>query len=186
MKHLAYHYYHVYNRGVAKQNIFVNDKIYQFLLEKIDLFLPKYELSIIAYCLMPNHYHFLLRPEADNQISPFIQRLFNSYTQAFNRQQNRSGTLFESRAKSKHVDTDEYALYLTRYIHLNPVEAGLVQSPEQWPHSSFGEWAGIRSSNLFDSQFAKGFFPDLADYVSFVSSKISPRFERKLPIYFLD
>jgi putative transposase len=80
---------------------------------------------------MPSHYHFLLRPEEDGLLSRFIQRLFNSYTQAFNKQQGRSGTLFEGRAKSVRVDTDEYVLHLCRYIHLNPVRAGLVAHPAE-------------------------------------------------------
>ena len=127
--HLAGHYYHTYNRGCNREPIFANDGNYRFLLRRAKLFLADYPLSVIAYCLMPNHYHFLLRPEDDEALSPFLQRLFNSYTQAFNKQQHRSGTLFEGRAKSVPVDSDQYVLYLCRYIHLNPVKAGLVADP---------------------------------------------------------
>ncbi len=92
--HLAGYYYHVYNRGCNRQPIFANAGNYLFLLRRAKSFLVDYPLSVIAYCLMPNHYHFLLRPEEDGALSRFIQRLFNSYTQAFNKQQGRSGTLF--------------------------------------------------------------------------------------------
>lgn len=92
--HLAYHYYHVYNRGCNREQIFANDNNYLFLLQRAKSFLPDYSLKVVAYCLMPNHYHFLLHPQEDGVLSRFIQRLFNSYTQAFNKQQKRSGTLF--------------------------------------------------------------------------------------------
>ena len=105
---------------------------YIFLLRRIKLYLDDYALSMIAYCLMPNHYHFLLRPDDDDVLSQFIQRLFNSYTQSFNRQQGRSGTLFEGRAKSVLVDTNEYIVHLCHYIHLNPITAGLTQQPGNW------------------------------------------------------
>ena len=89
--HVADHYYHVYNRGCNRARIFANDGNYVFLLRRAKTYLAEYPLALIAYCLMPNHYHFLLRPEADGVLSRFIQRLFNSYSQAFNKQQNRSG-----------------------------------------------------------------------------------------------
>ena len=129
--HLAGHYYHVYNRGCNRERIFADDGNYLFLLRRAKAFLADYALSMMAYCLMPNHYHFLLRLEQDGALSRFVQRLFNSYTQAFNKQQGRGGTLFEGRAKSVLVDTDEYVLHLCRYIHLNPVKAGLVAHPGQ-------------------------------------------------------
>ena len=88
--HLAGHYYHIYNRGCSRECIFANDGNFVFLLRRAKSFLADYPLNVIAYCLMPNHYHFLLRPEEDGVLSQFIQRLFNSYTQAFNKQQGRS------------------------------------------------------------------------------------------------
>ena len=110
--YLGGHYYHVYNRGCNREQIFVNADNYVFLTRRAKTFLTDYPLKVIAYCLMPNHYHFLLRPEEDSVLSRFIQRLFNSYTQAFNKQQKRSGTLFQGRAKSILVDTEEYIIYL--------------------------------------------------------------------------
>ena len=88
--HLTGHYYHIYNRGFNRERIFANDGNYVFLLRRAKSFLADYPLSVIAYCLMPNHYHFLLHPEADGTLSRSIQRLFNSHTQAFNKQQGRS------------------------------------------------------------------------------------------------
>ena len=184
--HLAGHYYHVYNRGCNREDIFANDGNYMFLLRRAKSILADYPLTVIAYCLMPNHYHFLLRPEKGGALSPFIQRLFNSYTQAFNRQQRRSGTLFEGRAKSVLVDTDEYILHLCRYIHLNPVKAELVVRPEEWPYSNYLEWVERRGGTLVDRAFVRGYFPTAADYETFVMSEVDPLLEHRLQAYYLD
>jgi len=184
--HLAGHYYHIYNRGCNRQRIFANDGNYRFLLRRAKSFLADCPLSVIAYCLMPNHYHFLLRPEIDDALSPFIQRLFNSYTQAFNKQQERSGTLFQGRAKTILVDTDEYIIHLCRYIHLNPVEAGLVTHPGEWPYSNYLEWVERRGGTLVDRAFVRQYFPTAADYEAFVMSEVDPLLEEKLRVYYLD
>ena len=184
--HLAGHYYHVYNRGCNRERIFANDGNYEFLLYRIKSFLPHYALTIIAYCLMPNHYHFLLRLAQDDTLSRFIQRLFNSYTQAFNKQQGRKGTLFEGRAKNILVNSDEYILHLCRYIHLNPVKAGLVTDPGAWPYSNYLEWIEQRGGILVDRAFVREYFPTAADHETFVMSEIKPSLEHKLQAYYLE
>ncbi|MFB0534576.1 MAG: transposase [Anaerolineae bacterium] len=184
--HLAGHYYHVYNRGCNRQRIFANAGNYLFLLRRAQSFLADYPLSVIAYCLMPNHYHFLLRPEEDRALSRFIQRLFNSYTQAFNKQQGRSGTLFGGRAKSVPVDTDEYVVHLCRYVHLNPVRAGLVAHPSEWLYSNYLEWVERRGGTLVDRVFVRQYFPTASDYEAFVMSEVDPLLEQRLQVYYLD
>ena len=183
--YLAGHYYHIYNRGCNREDIFANTGNYAFLLRRAKSYLTDYALSVIAYCLMPNHYHFLLRPDEDGTLSRFIQRLFNSYTQAFNRQQGRSGTLFEGRAKSVLVDTEEYALHLCRYIHLNPVKAGLVVHPEEWIYSNYLEWTERRRGILVDRTFVQDRFPTADEYEAFVMSELDPALEERLKSYYL-
>jgi REP element-mobilizing transposase RayT len=184
--HIPGHFYHVYNRGVNRQRIFAHDGNYRFLLRRTKRYLKDYDLSVIAYCLMPNHYHFLLRPGEDDALSRFIQRLFNSYTQAFNRQHDRSGTLFEGRAKSILVDDERYVLYLCRYIHLNPVKAGLVTHPSEWPYSNYREWVGRRSGTLVDHTFIEADFSTPREYESFVTSDIDQSLEQELQSYYLE
>lgn len=186
MKYLAGHYYHVCNRGCNRERIFANDGNYLFLLRQAKKFLREYPLTVIAYCLMPNHYHFLFRPEEDGAVSPFLQRLFNSYTQAFNKQQGRSGTLFEGRPKCVLVDTDAYVIHLCRYIHLNPVEAGLVAHPGDWPYSNYLEWVGRRKGTLVDHDFVRQYFPTPADYEAFIAASLDEKLERELEVYYLD
>jgi putative transposase len=126
-------------------------------------------VTVIAYCLMPNHYHFLFRQESAVPLSKLMQVLFNAYAQALNLQQGRTGTLFEGRFKHKCVDTWEYLSMLCRYIHLNPVKAGLVARPEDWPFSNYREWVGLRDGVLVDTVFVQDHFPSAEEYVRFVN-----------------
>ena len=186
MQHYAGHYYHVYNRGTNRQPIFANEENYWFLLRRVKSLLPLYSIRIVAYLVMPNHYHFLIGVDKDGELSRFFQRLFNSYSQAFNRQQGRSGTLFEGRAKSILVDETNYVYALVRYIHLNPVVAGLVKSQQDWQFSNYLEWIGVRNDGLFDPQFRKMFFSAPDEYKNFVLSDIPEALERKIAKYYLD
>ena len=186
MQHYAGQYYHVYNRGVDHQRIFASEENYHFLLRRVKQFLPLHPIRIIAYSLMPNHYHFLIGVDQEGSLGPFFQRLFNSYSQAFNRQQNRTGTLFEGRAKSILIDDSNYVYALVRYIHLNPVAARLVPNPKDWPFSNYLEWIDLRNNGLFDSQFRALFFSSSHEYEDFVLSDIPDALERKVARYYLD
>ncbi len=186
MKYYNGHYYHLYNRGCNQEPIFTDTKNYTFLLYRIKAYREIYPVSIIAYCLMPNHYHFLVRPEADDVISPFMQRLFNSYTQAYNKQQQRSGTIFQGRYQSVLVEDDAHLRHLCRYIHLNPVEARLVQDAGKWPFSNYREFVGLREGTLVDSAFVSEFFGSSQDYVHFVRKEISAGEKDGLTAYKLD
>jgi len=194
---VEYTYYHLYNRGCNKEPVFFKDDHYLFLLRKIKNSYPKYNLRIIAYCLMPNHYHLMVGApfeeleepsEGFNEdsvqkhklstqpsegfrsaiISKFIQKVFNSYVQTVNFDMKRKGTLFESKYKSIRIDKEEYLLQLVRYIHLNPVLAGLCNYPEDWEYSSCKEWLGLRGGTLFDSEFFDTYFQTFNQYREFL------------------
>ncbi len=186
MAHFEGHYYHVFNRGVNRRPIFKSDENYLFLLRRITQFLPSYPIILIAYCLMPNHYHFLFYVKEDAGLGPFLQRLFNSYAQAFNRQQNRTGTLFEGRAKSRLIDETDYLFHIVRYIHLNPVRAKLVGKPEDWIFSNYREFIGLRQGPLFDAEFLETQFGTPQEYKAFVEAEIPTELEKRLEKYFLD
>jgi REP element-mobilizing transposase RayT len=171
---------------VDKRNIFANDENYRFLLRKIKDQLQKFQLTLIAYCLMPNHYHLLLRLEEDGVLSPFIQAIFNGYVQAFNVQEKRSGTLFEGRAKIKLIHQNDYFLQVPRYIHLNPVKAGLVAKPEDWPFSNYREFIGLRSGTLFSPDFVTENFDSPQAYQSFTEEQIPQKAKTYLQSLGLD
>ena len=97
-------------------------------------------VEIIAYCIMPTHIHLILKQLETNGISKFMNNVLNSYSRYFNTKYKRKGPLWETRFKSILIETDEYLIHLTRYIHLNPVTANLVGKPEDWLASSYNEY----------------------------------------------
>ena len=163
------HYYHIYNRGAGGGLLFFNPGNYEYCLRLVKRCYQKYGATVIAYCLMPNHYHFLLRHETDVPLSKFINVLFNAYVQAVNRQQGRRGTLFAGRFRHVWVDREEYLVHLCRYIHLNPVKAKLVSHPDDWPYSNYLEWIGQRAGTLKDETFIRERFPNPEAYRQFVA-----------------
>jgi putative transposase len=120
------HFYHVYGRGANRERIFFSENNYLYCLELVKKYRQRYGLTVIGYCLMPNHYHFLLRQDGEVSVSRFVGTLFNAYTQALNKEIGRTGTLFEGRFRSVWVDQEAYLLHLCRYIHANPAKAGLI------------------------------------------------------------
>ncbi|MCZ7602224.1 MAG: transposase [Melioribacteraceae bacterium] len=159
-------YYHVYNRGVNHSNIFLAKRNYYFFLEKVNQYLSPC-LEIVAYCLMPNHFHLLILVKREEEVLTALKKLFLSYSKSFNKETNRSGPLFEGRYKSKLVPDNDYLLHLTRYIHLNPVRAKLVSEPDEWKFSSYPDY--IKPSEI--SFVSKNIIlKQVKDYRSFVKS----------------
>ena len=179
------HYYHVYNRGVNRGLIFHEDSNYVYLLDLIGKVVNNDNVSIIAYCLMPNHYHFLLRQNSEPLISSFMQRVFNAYSKAFNKRYSRSGTLFEGPFKSVHIDTDAYLIHLCRYIHRNPIdtEPPLVHRLEDWPFSNYPEWIGLRNGRLVDRAFVKEVLYGGIDYREFVMDALPAKVRQRMEKY---
>ena len=162
------HYYHIYNRGAHKADIFRDDRDYALLLKLFKEKSKDFDISVIAYCLMSNHYHFLFRQNGDATISQLMQAVFNIYSKAFNRKHGVSGTLFEGSFKAVLVKRNEHLLHLCRYIHRNPLEAGMVVVPEQWHYSNFLEFIGERHGELVDREFVQENFGTPEAYRSFV------------------
>lgn len=165
--------YHIYNRGVGRQPIFLEEDNYRYTLQLMKKYIGQLEVTVIAYCLMPNHYHFLIRQDGVQAAGLLPQRVFNSYTKAFNKRYQRSGTLFEGRYRAIHVDRDDYLLHLCRYTHANPVKAGLVSYPEDWSYSNYQEWIGVRNGTLCDVALAEALFPNRESYRQFVMDYLS-------------
>lgn len=140
MKYQDHLYYHIYNRGTRKEKIFFSELNYKYFLQLVAKNSSAHLVSLEAYCLMPNHYHLVLKQKENGSISKFIQSVMTSYVQGINKKYNYSGTLFQGKAKSKLIDSDEYVLQVVRYIHLNPVMTGLVQKPQEWYFSDYREW----------------------------------------------
>jgi len=161
-------YYHVYNRDAHKRNIFQTEENFLFCEQLLLKYYVQYKVSVVSYCLMPNHYHFLLMQNSDGSISRFIQTVFNSYTQAFNKINNHSGTLFQGKAKSIEVGSDEYAVRLCCYIHRNPIKAGLVTGMDDWKYSSHTDWSNKKNASFIDFRLRDGYFDGAEKYYRFM------------------
>ena len=176
--YLPGNYYHLYNRGAHRLSIFCEEDNYLFVLRKMKAYCRSLALTLVAYCLMPNHYHCLVRQEGEHPAGLLPQRVFNSYTKAYNKRYRHSGTLFEGNYKAIHVEDETHLLHLCRYIHANPVIHGLVPDVADWPYCNYLEWVGERDGTLVDRDFVREHFPSPGSYQEFVSAYLA---ERKLP-----
>jgi putative transposase len=178
----AGNFYHIYNRGNNRQLIFFERENYIYFLQLVRRYLIINSVDIVAYCLMPNHYHFLVYLR-DETLSDAMKLLSLAYTKAINKRFNRSGVLFQGRFQSIHVAETDYLIHLSRYIHLNPVKANLVQQPEEWEFSSYSEYAGLRSGTLPKTEYVKMQIQDELVYQQFLADHnlpISNGFKRLL------
>jgi REP element-mobilizing transposase RayT len=165
-------YHHLYNRGVNKQKIFFDDKDYLFFLRRLGEYKEKYKISVLSYCLMPNHYHlFVKQLTQKHKVGKFIGDLTNSYTKATNKRYNRSGVLFAGPNKSILIKNQNYFIWLVKYILMNPVEAGLVSKPEEWRYSSARDFYGFRNGKLPDKKEILSQFHSIEHFKSFIESK---------------
>lgn len=128
--------YHVTARGDRREDIFVDDADRACLLNVLALGLTRFDAVSLAYCLMGNHYHFVLQTHS-GQLSQLMRHVNGVYTQCFNRRHGKVGHLFQGRFKAVLVDKDAYLLEVCRYVELNPVRAKMVAGPGDWPWSSF-------------------------------------------------
>lgn len=191
--------YHVFNRSVARQPIFLDSKDYRHAIETIKFYVNqntplsfshyrrllieerlrlyqamemanKKLVSIYAYCLMPNHFHFLLQQNEDDGIKKFISNFQNSHAKYFNTKTGRSGALFQSMFKAVRIETDEQFVHVGRYIHLNPLTSYVVeeaQDLENYQWGSFPEYLGKPGFKIAEKERLLGYFKSPEDIKSF-------------------
>lgn len=129
-------WYHVMNRGAARVTIFHDMQDYQVFINIFERLHSRYHFEIHSYCLMPNHYHILIRTLLPN-LSCGMQYLSGVYTYHYNHKYKKDGALFRGRYKATLVDAENYLLRVSRYIHLNPVKARLAKKPSKYKWSSY-------------------------------------------------
>jgi len=202
-------YYHIYNRGTDKRDIFtclndynrfvtllylcnstksVNIEIElqkgRSFLEFMDMDRAEQLVDIVAYCLMPNHFHLLIHERTDGGISIFMKKLSTAYSMYFNNKYNRTGSLFEGRFKAKHIDDDNYLKYLLSYIHLNPVklidlkwkENGITDKVKakdfllEYKYSSYLDYIGVKrkEASILNMESFPQYFQTLKEFEVFV------------------
>jgi putative transposase len=184
-------YYHLYNRGNNRGPIFFERESYLFFLRRVRRYLLPV-LDVLAYCLMPTHYHFLAHIKSQThqttevaqtgleglqqEFSPTsraMMRFSVSYTKAINNRYDRVGSLFQGAFQAKWIDSVTYLTHLSRYIHLNPVLAGYGAAPEEWEFSSYPEYIGLREGTLPKPESVLAHFPSKEAYRQFIESYAS-------------
>jgi len=192
--------YHLYNRSINLEPIFefkrhcqralISFDYYQYAdpIEKLSYFLSRGEsknkelmdkwkkdhkkhVEIIAYCLMPNHYHLLLKQISENGIKDFLSVFQNSYTRYYNTQMERKGPIFQGYFKSVRIETDEQLMHLSRYIHLNPYSSFVVKTVEEledYPWSSLSNYLTGDDSSFIANDIVLNMFNGRDDYKKFV------------------
>ena len=164
------HIYHVYNRGAHRHTIFRKPSHYKKCLELLQKYASRYRVGMLAYCLMPNHYHLLVRQEEGGSISRYLQTTFNAFVQYFNVLEGHSGTLFQGPAKSRTIETDADVLQVVRYVHSNPVLAKLAKTAGEWPFSDCSKWISNTDEPFAGRFFRDTWFKDGEAYGEFVAA----------------
>jgi putative transposase len=140
--------YHVLNRGNSKQVVFLKDQDYQSFLDLMRESLKDFSLDLYAYCLMPNHFHFILRCRKAEDLSPWMQWLMTSHVRRYHKHYGGSGHVWQGCFKSFLIQGDEYLLSVLRYVEANPLRAGLVSVAHEWEWSSHRERLEIVPGDL--------------------------------------
>lgn len=195
--------YHVFNRGVERRPIFMSRREYtraqellkfyrhkeipirfsqvQLQPEEIktkmleSLFKSEKLVLILAYCLIPNHFHFLVKQILDNGITKFVANFTNAYTKFFNTKHQRVGPLVQGVFKAEHVETDEQLIHLSRYIHLNPVASGVIAEEmlDNYEWSSYPEYISLSRNGITEKEIVLNMFKTVEEYIKFVRDQIS-------------
>ena len=178
-------YYHFYHRGNNRQAVFFQPENYLYFLKGVKKYLAPVA-TVIAYCLMPTHYHISVRikqtsevfktSEVSLQVSRAMQKLLISYTKAINKRFSRVGSLFQGQFQAKPIETYSHLLNLCVYTHANPVKDGLVALPEDWIYSNYLDWLGQRDGTLVDREFIQENFGSPAEYQALVMEYIKTRY----------
>ena len=143
-------FYHVLNRGNNKEVIFKDDADFLFFLRQVKKYKEKFRLKIYHYCLMPNHYHFLVQPQTFQDLTKFMHAIMFVYAQHMQRKYNKIGHIWQGRYKSSLIEKEDYLLRCGYYIEDNPRRAGLVEGLKDWPWSSYHFYAYGKQDLIID------------------------------------
>ena len=173
-------FHHLYNRGVNKANIFFDDENYLYFLRRLNYYKEKYNIRILAYCLMPNHFHLFVNQLTDEMpIGNFIGSLINSYTKSINVRYKRNGILFDGRTKSKQIEDPFYFIWVIKYILENPLKAGLIKDIVDWEYSNAKEIFIKRKNGITDVDEIISYFDSqeqMIDFLTNTSMKVNYEF----------
>jgi REP element-mobilizing transposase RayT len=162
-------FYHIYNHANGEDDLFKNHDNYLFFLKKYKMYLSTY-VDTCAYCLMPNHFHFLIRIKEDlsekqnKLLSNAFKKWFVSYAQSYNKVHKRKGNLFTQKFRRKNISSEKYLRNAIGYIHLNPAYHGFVNYPDDWKYSSFKAYLNDKPTQIHKNE-ALEFFDDRENFL---------------------
>ena len=162
--------YHIYNHAVHNSLLFKDSADYKICLKLIKELYSSKSFSMLALCLMPNHYHILIKQVSDAPPSEYMNKVWLRYARYYNKRYQRHGSIFAGKAQHKLVDYEGYVAQLIAYIHNNPVAAGIVQLPGDWPWSSFLEWAGKRTEIPYERYISEEYIEYLERHADLLES----------------
>lgn len=201
-EYVADSYYHIYNRGIDKRVVFQDRQDYSVFISLLHTAVTSVEnrkevmgtkakqaitrrfdlsddIKINAYCLLPNHFHLLVFTKSGHGISQFMQSISNAYVRFFNTKYGRVGPLFQGRYKAVRINNDAQAAHITRYIHLNALDAR--QSLEKYPYSSFRIYADPKAVDWIDKKsILRLLHMNSTQYIKFVKSYIKTKHDLKI------
>ena len=186
--------FHIYTRANSENELlFRENENYFFFLKKYKKFINPI-FNTLCYCLIPNHYHLLIRVKEqesiheyqkvkkykhiedelkiDNFLQQQIANFHISYAKAFNKKYERRGSLFQSKPKAKEILDTNYLLRIARYIHRNPIKHGLVNNLEDWKFSSFLDYANMRKGTIPHKEFILSHFSSIQDFIKFTNMDV--------------
>lgn len=178
-------FYHVYNRGNGKMTIFSDNEDFSFFIRRLKeglfpslslskrnqpVLLPENAFDLICYCLMPNHFHLAIRQNSDVTISKLMSKVCTSYSKYFNKKYERVGSIFQDQFKAVHVETNEQLLWLSVYIHKNPLVSNIVERLDSYEYSSYLDYIGKRNEVLCKKTIVTDQLGEGSDYLSLIAS----------------
>ncbi|HBF88262.1 MAG TPA: hypothetical protein DDX39_06430 [Bacteroidales bacterium] len=187
-------FYHIYNRANGCEQLFRSDENYFYFLRQYDLHITPIAKTL-AYCLMPNHFHFLVQMKQvpitnlqgfknlEGFYSKQFSNLFNSYTKSYNKKFNRKGSLFIPRFNRKKINLESYLQNTINYIHQNPVLHNLADEIDEWKYSSYNAFIDSKPTKL-DKEFVIELFDDKDNFVAFHKEKSITKFAQEMELLY--
>jgi len=173
-------YYHLYNRGNDKNDIFHNPKDYGFFINILNYNRRVCCINIVCYCLMPNHFHLFIRTDENSRPVEFMKRIQMLYAKYLQENCGIVGHAFQGRYKAKPIIQENQFLYLSAYIHANPKSSSIVQNLRQWQWSSFLDYTGLRDGKLPEKDLILSYFASPNDYGEWVDFIGQDKLQKKL------
>ncbi len=156
--------FHIYNRTLSPLKLFYNNNDYEWLLNQLIQTKKQIPSTIFSYCLMPNHFHFLIRQDGDIPVYKLFNIIFSAYARHLNHKLKRKGPIFEDKLQHIKIIDEKYLIQLAMYIHNNPVKAGIVSNPANWNYSNYNNFISKSPDKITSSEAMKVFEAYFDDY----------------------